>query len=106
MTENRRLGPSILAWDNLCNAWERVADNRGAPGIDHVSIGRFARHWEENLRRLRELVQSNRYRPAGLRRVAIPKRTGGQRLLSIPICHAYCTSHNRLWESCKASHFG
>ena len=74
----------VLAWDNLCDAWERVADNRGAPGIDGMSIGRFARHWEEHLRRLRELVLGNRYRPGKLRRIAVPKRSGGQRLLSIP----------------------
>jgi group II intron reverse transcriptase/maturase len=74
----------VLAWDNLCDAWERVADNQGAPGIDGVSIRRFARQWEENLRRLRELVNAKRYRPAKLRRIAVPKRTGGQRLLSIP----------------------
>lgn len=49
-----------------------------------MSIRRFARHWEENLRRLQTLVRANRYRPAKLRRIAIPKRSGGQRLLSIP----------------------
>lgn len=75
---------AVLSWSNLCQAWEKVADNRGSPGPDHVSITRFARHWEENLRRLQELVRSRKYRPGGLRRVAIPKRTGGQRLLSIP----------------------
>jgi len=74
----------VLAWDNLTDAWLRVADNRGAPGVDNLTVRRFARHWEENLRRLRELVWTNRYRPARLRRVAIPKRGGGQRLLSIP----------------------
>ena len=73
-----------LAWPNLCNAWERVADNRGAPGIDGVSIRRYARHWEANLRTQRDLIWTNRYKPAKLRRVAIPKRSGGQRLLSIP----------------------
>ncbi len=74
----------ILSWPNLCLAWEKVADNRGSPGPDQVSIRRFARQWEENLRRLQALVRSGRYRPGGLRRVAIPKRDGGQRLLSIP----------------------
>ncbi len=74
----------FLSWANLCDAWERVADNRGAPGVDRVSIRRFARRWEENLRRLQELVRTRRYRPSRLRRIAIPKRGGGQRLLSIP----------------------
>ena len=73
----------ILAWPNLCDAWERVAANRGSPGPDQVSIARFARHWEENLRRFQELVRGRHYRPGRLRRVAIPKRGGGQRLLSI-----------------------
>ena len=73
-----------LSIENLAAAWERVADNRGAPGVDHTSIARFARNWEENLRRLRELLRSGHYEPARLRRVAVPKRGGGQRLLSIP----------------------
>jgi len=78
------LAKQVLAWDNLVEAWERVADNRGAPGVDGVRISRFARHWEDNLRRLRRLVRENRYKPSKLRRIAIPKTGGGQRLLSIP----------------------
>jgi len=73
----------IVAWDNLCAAWERVAHNKGAPGIDKVTIKRFARNWEANLRRLQGLVVSGRYRPSKLRRIAIPKEGGGQRLLRI-----------------------
>jgi len=74
----------ILDWDNLCDAWERVADNRGAPGVDKVSIRRYRRRWEENLRRIQNLVWAGRYRSGRLRRVAIPKKSGGQRLLQIP----------------------
>lgn len=73
-----------LAWPNLTDAWERVAENRGAPGADRVSIARFARNWEQNLRRLQELAAADRYRPGRLRRVSIPKSGGGQRLLTIP----------------------
>jgi len=78
------LARRVLAWENLEDAWERVADNRGAPGVDGVRIARFARNWEENLRRLRRLVWENRYKPSKLRRIAVPKSRGGQRLLSIP----------------------
>jgi len=74
----------ILDWSNLCRAWEQVADNKGAAGPDRVSIRRFARHWEENLRRIQALVWDGRYKCGGLRRVAIPKKSGGQRLLQIP----------------------
>jgi len=74
-----------LSLDNLSTAWKRVAGNRGAPGVDHTSIARFARNWEDNLRRLREQVQHGSYQPARLRRLAVPKQSGGQRLLGIPI---------------------
>lgn len=81
-----RLIERVLDMDNLVDAWLRVADNRGAPGVDRVSIRRFARHWEENLRWLRDQVRSKKYKPARLRRIAVPKQGGGgQRLLSIPI---------------------
>jgi group II intron reverse transcriptase/maturase len=49
-------------------------------------VRRFARNWEANLRRIRDQVWTNRYRPAKLRRRAVPKRRGeGQRLIAIPI---------------------
>lgn len=73
-----------LSIDSLSAAWERVADNRGAPGVDRTSIARFARNWEDNLRRLRDQVRSGTYQPSRLRRVAVPKKSGGQRLLAIP----------------------
>jgi len=81
-----KLIEQVLDMDNLADAWLRVADNRGAPGVDRVSIRRFARRWEENLRRLRDQVRSAQYKPARLRRIAVPKHRGdGQRLLSIPV---------------------
>ncbi len=76
----------VLDMANLQKAWGRVAANQGAAGVDEVSIRRFARNWEENLRRLREQVWTNRYRPARLRRMAVPKRHGeGRRLIAVPI---------------------
>jgi group II intron reverse transcriptase/maturase len=81
-----KLIEQVMDMDNLAKAWQRVAENRGAPGVDQISIRRFARHWEENLRRIRDLVWTNRYKPAGLRRIAVPKSRGeGQRLIAIPI---------------------
>lgn len=74
----------VLHWPNLVQAWEKVADNQGSAGPDRVSIKRFARNWEENLRRICELVAQRRYKPGGLRRVAILKRSGGMRVLRIP----------------------
>jgi group II intron reverse transcriptase/maturase len=81
-----RLIERVLDMDNLADAWLRVAENQGAPGVDGVSIRRFARNWEANLRRIRDQVQTNCYRPTRMRRRAVPKRRGeGQRLIAIPI---------------------
>jgi group II intron reverse transcriptase/maturase len=71
----------ITRLDNLAGAWEEVADNRGMPGIDGVSIEDFARHWEANLIELRRQVRGNQYDPAPLLRFTIPKRDGSPRLL-------------------------
>ncbi len=78
------LSDQVLEWENLKEAWLNVAENEGAAGVDRVSTRRFARNWEANLRRLRDLVRGNRYKPSRLRRVTIPKSGGGRRLLSIP----------------------
>ncbi len=73
----------VTAMENLKLAWERVAENRGAPGVDRVSIARFARHWEENLYHLRDALRGNTYRPARLRHFFQPKGSGGQRRIGI-----------------------
>jgi len=80
----KSLMEAVLDWSNLCRAWEMVADNRGAPGPDGVRISRFRRHWREHLHRMKELVWAGRYRTGRLRRVVIPKKHGGRRVLKIP----------------------
>ena len=79
-----RLIDRILAPDNMVHAWEEVADNRGMPGVDNVSIRRWRRRWEERLFDLAYDVRTNRYKPSRLRIRRIPKRTGGFRRISIP----------------------
>jgi len=74
----------VLARENLRQAWERVRANRGAPGIDGVSIADFPDitrpHWTSIL----ESLRSGAYRPQPVRRVEIPKAGGGCRPLGIP----------------------
>ncbi len=74
----------VLAFENVQAAWEEVSKGGKTPGVDNVSIRRFARRWEENLRNLTADVRANRYRPSKLRVVFIPKRSGGWRRLGIP----------------------
>ena len=74
----------ILSRENMLLAWKRVKANKGAAGVDGMSIDafpEFARHhWE----RIRSALEKGTYRPAAVLRVMIPKATGGQRPLGIP----------------------
>ena len=73
----------ILNPENLRLAWEEVAENKGARGIDDVSIKRWRRNWEERLMNLAHAVRANTYMPHPLRRFSIPKKDGSLRHLSI-----------------------
>lgn len=68
----------------LADAWAKVHENAGCPGVDGVSVEAFHQQALSRLAELRCAVQEGRYRPQPLLGVAIPKRSGGQRLLSIP----------------------
>lgn len=75
----------VLAMDNLREAWNEVAENRGMAGVDRVSIKRWRRRWEERLVNLAADVRANRYKPAKLRVVRIPKKRRDQyRTLRVP----------------------
>ena len=73
--------------DVLWRAWSSVCANRGAAGVDGVSVDAVADSGvEEFLRDLSEQLRARKYRPSVLRRVEIPKpgRPGEFRPLSIP----------------------
>jgi RNA-directed DNA polymerase len=54
-------------------AFSRVAANKGAAGVDHVTVTMFDEHLEANLETLSEDLRSGRYRPQQIRRHSIPK---------------------------------
>lgn len=76
----------VYALPNLQRAWEQVAANRGAPGIDGVTIPRFRENVAERLAQLSQDLRQKSYRPQPVRRVFIPKggKGGGERPLGIP----------------------
>jgi RNA-directed DNA polymerase len=65
-------------------AWERVAKNRGAAGVDGQSVTRFAQGAEAYLKELEEALKAGRYQPQPVKRVEIPKGPGQVRALGIP----------------------
>ena len=68
----------------LRSAWQQVLVNRGAAGVDRVSVERFAGHLDRYLSELGQELEAGRYRPLPVRRVEIEKADGKLRPLGIP----------------------
>ena len=66
----------VYAQPTLQAAWKRVAMNRGAAGIDRMSIERFDANAEHYLAVLGQELRNGSYQPAPIRRVYIPKGKG------------------------------
>ena len=81
---NRELLTEALASDNLAQAWKRVKANKGAPGIDGMTIEDFPNHARAHWSVIRRQIIEGRYQPQAVRRVEIPKPGGGKRMLGIP----------------------
>jgi len=80
-------GPSLeqmLSHANMQKAWRQVKRNKGAAGIDGMTIEDaipyLQQHWEE----IKADVLAARYHPQPVRRVDIPKPGGGERMLGVP----------------------
>ncbi|HWH68716.1 MAG TPA: group II intron reverse transcriptase/maturase [Candidatus Sulfotelmatobacter sp.] len=69
---------------NLYEAWKAVKRNKGAAGVDQVSVARFEKDLERNLRRLHQQLRDGTYKPPPVRRVYIDKADGSKRPLGIP----------------------
>jgi RNA-directed DNA polymerase len=65
-------------------AWQRVARNKGAAGVDGQSVERFAYQSERYLLELHTELKEGAYRPSPVKRVEIPKADGKTRPLGIP----------------------
>lgn len=74
----------ILDKDNLNRAYKRVKANKGAPGIDGMTIEAALPWLKENHKELVERIHKGKYTPSPVRRVEIPKPDGGIRKLGIP----------------------
>ena len=65
-------------------AFQSVAGNKGSAGPDRQSIEQVREHWPEICRKLAAELLSGEFKPGDIRRVWIPKASGGQRPLGIP----------------------
>ncbi|HWU39606.1 MAG TPA: reverse transcriptase domain-containing protein, partial [Candidatus Acidoferrum sp.] len=74
----------ILATENMELAWKRVRANKGAPGVDGITIEQFPDHARPLWADIRASLATGTYQPKPVLRVEIPKPTGGTRPLGIP----------------------
>ena len=74
----------VVSRDNLVGALRQIKRNRGAPGIDGMTVEEFPaylkRHWPE----IRASLLEGSYKPQPVKRVEVPKPKGGVRPLGIP----------------------
>ncbi len=74
----------VLARSNLRRAWKRVKANRGGAGVDGRDIAQTGAWLKTAWPVIATQLRQGRYRPQPVRRVAIPKPSGGERELGIP----------------------
>lgn len=79
-----KLLEAILYKDNFNRAYKRVKANKGAPGIDGMTIEEALSYLKEHQRELTDRIYRGKYTPSPVRRVEIPKPDGGVRKLGIP----------------------
>lgn len=74
----------ILDGDNLNRAYLRVASNKGAPGVDGMTVEEMLPYLKTHKDEFVGSIRNGSYRPKPVRRVEIPKPDGGVRLLGVP----------------------
>ena len=74
----------VLERNNLVRALKQVRRNKGAPGIDSMSVDELPDFLRKYWPKIRQQLIEGRYRPKPVKRVEIPKPDGGKRKLGIP----------------------
>lgn len=79
-----QLMEEVLTKENMTKAMKRVEANKGAAGIDDMTVGELKGYLKQEWPRIRGELLGGRYKPKPVRRVMIPKAGGGERALGIP----------------------
>jgi group II intron reverse transcriptase/maturase len=74
----------VVERENAITALKRVRRNKGSPGADGMSVDELAPYLREHWEIIREQLLAGTYQPSVVKRVLIPKSTGGMRQLGIP----------------------
>lgn len=76
--------PYVISKWQVLRAFELVKANAGAAGIDQQTLADYQENLQDNLYKLWNRLSSGSYFPPPVKAVAIPKKTGGERILGIP----------------------
>ena len=74
----------ILNDNNLYNAYKQVYKNKGASGIDGVTVEELGVYMYQHKEEIKEQIRNLKYKPSPVKRVEIPKENGKMRKLGIP----------------------
>ncbi|MFS0821453.1 group II intron reverse transcriptase/maturase [Bacillus sp. 1P02SD] len=74
----------VIDSNNLFRACEKVKANKGAPGIDGMTVDELYSHVSKFLTPLKRKLKDGTYKPLPVKRVEIPKQDGSKRKLGIP----------------------
>jgi RNA-directed DNA polymerase len=83
-SEDHGLMEEVVERSNLKLAYQRVVENKGAPGVDDVSVPEFKDWLKMRWPSVKIALLEGRYLPRPVRRVDIPKPSGGSRTLGVP----------------------
>lgn len=83
--EEMQLMEAVVGRKNMIEAYNRVVGNKGAPGVDEMTVYDLKPYLQKEWSRIKEELLAGRYTPLPVRRVDIPKASGkGTRMLGIP----------------------
>ena len=74
----------VLDDKNLFKAYEQVYKNKGASGIDGMTVDELGLYMYKHKEEIKEQIRNRKYKPSPVRRVYIPKENGDKRGLGIP----------------------
>jgi RNA-directed DNA polymerase len=108
--DSEHLMEAICSRENLFAALKRVRSNKGGGGVDGMTVKQLPEYLRQQWPTVREQLLTGRYHPQPVRRVSIPKPSGGERLLGIPtvldrfIQQAISQVLQRAWDPTFSGH--
>jgi RNA-directed DNA polymerase len=82
--EESQLMEAVVARENMLRAYQQVMSNKGAAGIDQMTVEHLKPYLQEHWVKIKEYLLKGEYQPQSVRCVEIPKPQGGMRQLGIP----------------------